>query len=892
MSLPFKSDAIEVVSGGAANPKVVAGTADPTVGFSAPEGSIYLRYGVGAGQAYVKSGVGDTNWGQVDAGGGGIGGTLDDAYDFGSPGGGRIIAADSGAVRIDAGTNDSQAALHIQRLPGGASAAVGIDLVLSSSVNASGVGIQITDPGSGTSLKVTKSAAGSVYFADLTNLGAKALEVVVTAAPTSVSPVSIVANTTGTTADLLSISKIPGGATAGNALSVSMGANTTGSGVYVSNVGTGAAIEVAAGFVSIAAAPGYALTAVTSSATLEVLRIRSTHASGISAIRFDDEAGVFKLGIGYANLDNVNYVDTQAADIVFTGIGIPSGIRMVAQNAIQMGDGSTAAVSAVSTGRLRYLTSTQRFQVSLNGAAYTDLATGSGMSIGATITGATVGSVLFVGAAGILQQDNANFFWDDTLNALVLTRNADIAPNLTIKNLHASGEAEVHFQNAAGTGKFSFGYANAGDDSYWFTNPGVPINIYTATVHRMRIAAASGNVGIGTGAVDAGYRLEVQNAGASQFHISNGVVDSGGYLTSTVATQMYISGGLAFDGTNLRAKATSASVVELISGAISFQTATGLTIGAISAMTERMLLHSAGGLEILNSDSATASLASRGKIRYTTSGQKMQLSHNTAGYFDIGTYAAALTTGSVPFANASNQLAQDNARLFWNDTNKALAVHTNHATDGSLFVRSTVTTGPSALGALDSTGAFKSYWGFFNSAYAFTYMQSKSGVLSFGGENIIFGNATIATHEFGMTAGSLFFEMFNGGSAAVSSANAGRFRYNTTGQKPQFSSNAGAYVDIELITVERHTGDGAANPAIKNTFVSGTGTDLTLADGTVDSFIKNFVITGGSGTITPANLADGNVLTWTTSPANVSFIWDATGATWHVYGNPYNMVTT
>jgi hypothetical protein len=93
-------------------------------------------------------------------------------------------------------------------------------------------------------------------------------------------------------------------------------------------------------------------------------------------------------------------------------------------------------------------------------------------------------------------------------------------------------------------------------------------------------------------------------------------------------------------------------------------------------------------------------------------------------------------------------------------------------------------------------------------------------------------------------------------------------------------------------TVERLSADGAADPTKDVTFVSGIGTDLTLVDGTVDGFIKSFVITGGTGTITPANLADGNVLTYASAPANVSFVWDATGVTWHVHGNPYNMVTT
>jgi hypothetical protein len=134
--------------------------------------------------------------------------------------------------------------------------------------------------------------------------------------------------------------------------------------------------------------------------------------------------------------------------------------------------------------------------------------------------------------------------------------------------------------------------------------------------------------------------------------------------------------------------------------------------------------------------------------------------------------------------------------------------------------------------------------------------------------------------------------VLNSDAATVSLASQGKIRYNTTGQKFQISANAGAYVDLSVYTFERLSVDGAADPALMTTFVSGTGTDLTLANGTVDGFIKNFIVTGGTGTITPANLADGDVLTWTAAPANVSFIWDATGVTWHVVGNPYNMVTT
>jgi hypothetical protein len=102
-------------------------------------------------------------------------------------------------------------------------------------------------------------------------------------------------------------------------------------------------------------------------------------------------------------------------------------------------NGDTAAVSAVNTGRLRYNSATQTFQVSMNGAAYTDVQTGAEftLDIGDAIGASTVGSVLFVGAGNLLAQDNANFFWDDATNRLGI---GNAAPAAT---LHVTGTARV-----------------------------------------------------------------------------------------------------------------------------------------------------------------------------------------------------------------------------------------------------------------------------------------------------------------------------------------------------------------------------------------------------------------------------------------------------------------
>ena len=72
MASPIKSEEFEVVSGGAADPKVISGEVDPSAGggVAAPEGSIYLRYVAAAGETWYKSAAGDTDWTLSSSGGG------------------------------------------------------------------------------------------------------------------------------------------------------------------------------------------------------------------------------------------------------------------------------------------------------------------------------------------------------------------------------------------------------------------------------------------------------------------------------------------------------------------------------------------------------------------------------------------------------------------------------------------------------------------------------------------------------------------------------------------------------------------------------------------------------------------------------------------------------
>lgn len=85
------------------------------------------------------------------------------------------------------------------------------------------------------------------------------------------------------------------------------------------------------------------------------------------------------------------------------------------------------------------------YVLSTNGSGVLSwIANGGGLTIGNTVTGGTDGSVLFVGA-GALAQNNANFFWDATNTRLGVGTNA---PSSTFSTNNASGGFVADFDVA------------------------------------------------------------------------------------------------------------------------------------------------------------------------------------------------------------------------------------------------------------------------------------------------------------------------------------------------------------------------------------------------------------------------------------------------------------
>ena len=170
----------------------------------------------------------------------------------------------------------------------------------------------------------------------------------------------------------------------------------------------------------------------------------------------------------------------------------------------------------------------------------------------------TVGSVPYVSASGILNQDAGQFFWDATNNRLGLgTATPGVALDVT-GVVRAASEANaintinigLVVQRTSNDSQLSLSYKATPDawvigSSYNSTGAYKPIALATSDLERMRITA-SGNVGIGTAIP--GYKLEV--AGSSNTEIAR-VGD--GTRSFGISTYTPNSGGVTFknSGTGL-----------------------------------------------------------------------------------------------------------------------------------------------------------------------------------------------------------------------------------------------------------------------------------------------------------------------------------------------------
>lgn len=346
---------------------------------------------------------------------------------------------------------------------------------------------------------------------------------------------------------------------------------------------------------------------------------------------------------------------------------------------------------------------------------------GVGMSIGGTITSATAGSVLFAGTGGILAQDNALFFWDDTNNRLLINTNTSVGTeSLQVNsNIRAINGTFV----GSGTNKTlleSSGYLVNGTNSIallnldgtWsttgsptaillnITNTGsgassklIDLQIGSASkfyIDKNGYGLISSRLGIGSTAPTITLDVIRGTAGtmARDFYESaafsyNGDTKLGVYTSSATATD---GAALYLGQTNLLNSASQYGGFELQYRYNSSTTenfrinyVSRLATGAVSTSVQDILLLSkAGQLKLGSYTSATSFTGTAaGYLAFDTGGNIITTTGSGGGGTDFYTTNGTLTSARTITANGNLLTYSDNK-------NGSAAIYISNTTSGSL----------------------------------------------------------------------------------------------------------------------------------------------------------------------------------------------------------------
>jgi hypothetical protein len=179
---------------------------------------------------------------------------------------------------------------------------------------------------------------------------------------------------------------------------------------------------------------------------------------------------------------------------------------------------------------------------------------GGGMAIGGSITSATAGSVLYVGASGVLAQDNSNFYYDYT-NIRIGLGTTSPQQILSINNPFSSAGTLYPIVISQNAGVELGGVYSVADAVTSPIAAGLAFKVYvqnSGLIEKLRITNA-GLVGINTTTI------------GSQFQVNGNVAL--GYSTSTAAPTngLAVSGNAGF-GTNTPGYTAASRQVVAING--------------------------------------------------------------------------------------------------------------------------------------------------------------------------------------------------------------------------------------------------------------------------------------------------------------------------------------
>lgn len=280
-----------------------------------------------------------------------------------------------------------------------------------------------------------------------------------------------------------------------------------------------------------------------------------------------------------------------------------------------------------------------------------------------TDSGMTAGSVLFAGTGGLLSQDNANFFWDDTNNYLGLgtTGPADVLhatsastgyTGIRIQNTSTSGKAYLLAStgSAAGSGVAKFGLFDVTANLYrWIVDTNGTMGVGNQT---------SPNQAGGGGILDVTVKDGLGAAASTALNLTH-------LTTATASTNFGVrlefclqdSSGVLQEAATINGIWTTATNGSVAS-AITFFTRTGG-----GAFTEKMRIDATGNVGIGTASPGSAlEVGSGGQVRVPNGSQSLPsysfTAHTDAGVFSSGNEVAfSVSAARRGEFNSSGQFA-------------------------------------------------------------------------------------------------------------------------------------------------------------------------------------------------------------------------------------------
>jgi hypothetical protein len=414
-----------------------------------------------------------------------------------------------------------------------------------------------------------------------------------------------------------------------------------------------------------------------------------------------------------------------------------------------------------------------------------------------TATVFTQGSIVYAGAAGVYSQDNLTLFHNDATNQNGIGTNLPSATLEVADTSVLGSESLTNPNLTAGTSWSVTGQCVLVTDAMTYTHGGTNTGTLTQASGTLAIAGAANQlysftytisnlsafvnipiVTITTGFALAAVPLVINVAGVhtvifrsaavpGNFVINVTSASAGAFTMDTFSLKHVIGGNLTVNGNSqVNGTATATAFSGPLTGAVTGNATTATAsatetivddVATVATMYPTWVTANTGNLPAKVSSTKLSFNPSTGLL--TSTGFSGPLTGNVTGnasgtaatvtgaaqtnITSVGTLSgltvtaaptfSALTPGSVPFAGTAGLLSQNNANLFWDNTNKELGIGTP-SPDAALHVYRNV-------------GAVEALFHLHNeqSAVQKDWYQSVGGNTQFADGAFVIGTSTVAS---------------------------------------------------------------------------------------------------------------------------------------------------